>query len=137
MKTYSLDEWLIDHPGQVAEFERLTRLCERYPEDGPTIRQVEALGKDKAAVKRFLTWAVIQDLVAEGYLRRVEPSDKKHEAAVKQALSSLPSEYLDKLRHDCLVAANTRLRGASPEEVVAEAERDFEGRLGFLTEKSS
>jgi len=133
MKTYSLDEWLIDHPGQAAEFERLTRLCERYPEDGPTIRQVEALGKDKAAVKRFLTWAVIQDLVAEGYLRRAEP----WEAAVKQALSSLPSEYLDKLRYDCLVGANTRLRGASPEEVVTEAERDFEGRLRFLTEKSS
>jgi hypothetical protein len=110
-----------------------------YPEDGPTIHQIKTCwGKrDREAVKRFLAWQVMQDLVAEGYFRRVEPWDKKHEPAVKQALSSLPSEYLDKLRHDCLVAANTRLRGASPEEVVAEAARDFEGRLRFLTEKSS
>jgi hypothetical protein len=135
MKTYSLDEWLIDFPGQTAEFERLTQMLKDYPEDGPTIHQIRTRwGKrDREAVKRFLTWQVVQDAVAEGDLRRAEP----WEAAVKQALSSLPSEYLDKLRYDCLVAANTRLCGASPEEVVAEAERDFEGRLRFLTEKSS
>ncbi len=77
MKRYSLDEWLIDFPGQTAEFERLTQMLKDYPDDGPTIRQIKALGKrDGEAVKMFLTWQVVQDAIAEGYLRRVEPWDQ-------------------------------------------------------------
>ena len=92
MKRYSLEEWLIDLPGQMAEFERLTRLFESYPEDGPTIRQVEALGKDKAAVKRFLTWAVIQDLlpraISAAWNRRIRSMRRR---SSRRLVASLPN----------------------------------------------
>jgi hypothetical protein len=45
-------------------------------------------------------------------------------------------EQLDKLGLDCLSAANTWLRGASPEEVVAAAAADLEARLRFLRGQS-
>jgi len=68
--------------------------------------------------------------------RRAADKRKRAEsAAAVQAAASLPQEIIDKLRHDCLVAANARLRGASPEEVVREAAKDFESRVRFLTEK--
>jgi hypothetical protein len=67
--------------------------------------------------------------------RRV--ADKARRDEFQQLLSKLDSEYVSKIRHDCLVAANGRLRGASPAEVVAEAARDFEGRIRFLTARSS
>lgn len=54
-------------------------------------------------------------------------------AAVQQTLAGLDPTYLEKLKHDCLRAANERLRGASPEQVVREAARDLEGCLRFLT----
>jgi hypothetical protein len=55
-------------------------------------------------------------------------------AAVQQTLAGLDTEYLAKLKYDCLRSANVRLRGAGPEEVVREAARDLERRLRFLTE---
>jgi hypothetical protein len=68
--------------------------------------------------------------------RRAADKRKRAEStAAVQAAANLPPEYLDKLRHDCLVAANARRPGASPEEVTREAARDLEGRLRFLTEK--
>jgi hypothetical protein len=71
--------------------------------------------------------------------RRAADKRKRAEStAAIQAAAKLPPEYLDKLRHDCLVAANTALPGAPPEEVVREAMRHFESRIRFLTtEKQS
>jgi hypothetical protein len=60
---------------------------------------------------------------------------KQHDAAVKQALATLPQEYIDKLRHDSLRSAHERLHGASPEDVVREAAKDFESRVRFLVSK--
>jgi hypothetical protein len=57
---------------------------------------------------------------------------KKHEVAIKQVLHSLHPDLLEKLRHDCLVAANERLRGASREEVMRAAAFDLESRLEKL-----
>jgi hypothetical protein len=70
-----------------------------------------------------------------GAAGRVAEKQRKAEraAAVQQALVTIDPAYLEKLKHDCLRAANDRLRGASPEDVVREAARDLEGRLRFLT----
>jgi len=69
--------------------------------------------------------------------RRAADKRKRAEsAAAVQAAAKLPPEYLAKLKHDCLVAANALLPGASAEEIVREAERHFESRIRFLTEKS-
>lgn len=59
---------------------------------------------------------------------------KQQDAALQHALAGFDPEYLSKLRHDCLVAANARLRGASADEIVRDAQKDFEGRIRFLTE---
>jgi hypothetical protein len=67
--------------------------------------------------------------------RRIAEKAKRNE--FQQLLNTLDPEYVTKLRHDCLRMANEQRRGASPEEVVREAERHFESRIRFLTEKSS
>jgi hypothetical protein len=74
--------------------------------------------------------------------RRVADKRKRAEQAEEQTVlqrfvAGLDPEYANKLRHDSLVAANTRLRGASPEEVVREAELHFESRVRFLMGESS
>ncbi len=73
------------------------------------------------------------DLAPEG-----EADYRDHEAkpAAPAAVDDLTPEYLEKLRHDCLVAANAHLRGRSAEEIVAEAARDLELRLRFLRGQS-
>jgi hypothetical protein len=67
--------------------------------------------------------------------RRVAEKAKRDE--FQQLLNTLDPEYVTKLRHDCLRAANDRLRGADPHAVVREAEQHFESRVRFLTEKKS
>jgi hypothetical protein len=69
--------------------------------------------------------------------KRKRAEQAKDTAALQRFIAGLDAEYLTKLKHDCLVTANTRLRGASPEEVVREAELHFESRVRFLMEKSS
>lgn len=62
----------------------------------------------------------------------------EEQAALQQAIAGLDPEYVTKLRRDSLVAAHDRLReSATPEEIVREAERHFESRIRFLTEKLS
>jgi hypothetical protein len=67
--------------------------------------------------------------------RRV--AEKAKRDAFQQLLSKLDPEYVAKLRHDCLRAANTRLPGADPHTLVREAEQHFESRVRFLTEEKS
>lgn len=55
--------------------------------------------------------------------------------ALQQMLADLDPEYVAKLRYDCLRAANARLPGADAQAVVADAAKDFEARLRFLTER--
>jgi hypothetical protein len=62
--------------------------------------------------------------------RRV--AHKKERDAFQQSLSKLDPEYVTKLRHDALRAANERLPGADPFAVVREAEKDFRSRVAFL-----
>jgi RecA/RadA recombinase len=57
----------------------------------------------------------------------------KKAAAVQQTLAGLDPEYLEKLKHDCLRAAHNRLRGASPAEVVRQAQEHFDASVRFLT----
>ena len=64
-------------------------------------------------------------------LKTARAKQAEEQAALLQALN-IPPEYLDKLKTDCLRAANDRLRGADPHAVVAEAARDLEARLHFL-----
>jgi hypothetical protein len=61
----------------------------------------------------------------------------KQAAAAQQALAGFDPDFIAKLRLDCLRAANTRLAGSDPDTVVREAQRDFDARIRFLTEKSS
>ena len=58
------------------------------------------------------------------------------EVAPASIVDGLTPEQIDKIRLDCLRAANTQLRGASPEEVVAAAAADLEARLRFLRGQS-
>jgi hypothetical protein len=67
--------------------------------------------------------------------RRV--AEKAKRDAFQQLLSKLDPEYVAKLRHDCLRAANEQLRSADPHAVAREAERHFESRVRFLTEEKS
>ena len=41
-------------------------------------------------------------------------ADKKRRDAFNQNIARIGPEYVAKLRHDCLRAANERLRGADP-----------------------
>ena len=63
--------------------------------------------------------------------------DAEEQAAFQQFVAGLDPEYVSKVRHDTLRSAHERLRGASPEEVVAEAAKDFEGRVRFLMGKAA
>ena len=63
------------------------------------------------------------DLAPEG---EADYRDHEPKPAAPAAVDDLTPEYLEKLRHDCLVAANVHLRGRSAEEIVAEAARDLE-----------
>jgi len=67
--------------------------------------------------------------------RRV--AEKAKRDAFNQLLTKLDPEYVAKLRHDCLRAANAALPGADPRAVVREAEQHFESRVRFLVGKSS
>jgi hypothetical protein len=60
--------------------------------------------------------------------------EKQQRDAFQRGLATLSREYLDKLRYDCLRAANTQslTTGASPDEVVRQAEKDFRARVAFL-----
>jgi hypothetical protein len=60
---------------------------------------------------------------------------RAEKAAVDQAIAGLDPEYVSKLRHDALRSAHERLPGATPEEVTAEAAKDFESRVRFLIGK--
>jgi hypothetical protein len=62
--------------------------------------------------------------------RRV--ADKARRDEFQQLLAKLDPEYVTKLRHDCLRAANEQVRGADPRVVVREAEKHFESRVRFL-----
>lgn len=61
---------------------------------------------------------------------------KLRKATEPKAADNITPEYLAMLRHDCLVAVNTQLRGASAEEVVRAAAADLEARLRFLRGQS-
>jgi hypothetical protein len=67
--------------------------------------------------------------------RRIADREKRN--AFQQLLAKLDPEYVTKLRHDCLRAANEQLSSADPHAVVREAERHFESRVRFLTEDRS
>jgi hypothetical protein len=64
-------------------------------------------------------------------------ADKAKRAALQQhqSVAGLTPEYVTKLRHDALTAAHNRLRGtgATPEEVVREAQAHFDASVRFLT----
>jgi hypothetical protein len=61
----------------------------------------------------------------------------KHAEAAQEILAGFDPDFIAKLRLDCLRAANTRLAGSDPDTVVREAQRDFDARIRFLTEKRS
>jgi hypothetical protein len=58
--------------------------------------------------------------------------EAEEQIALQRFVAGLDPEYLTKLRVDCIRTANEQLRGASPEQVVAEAARHFESRVRFL-----
>jgi hypothetical protein len=60
-------------------------------------------------------------------------ADKKRDA-FNQLLSKLGAEHVAKMRHDALVAANKQLlgSGASAEQVVRQAQINFEAQVRFL-----
>jgi hypothetical protein len=62
--------------------------------------------------------------------RRVADKAKRDE--LQQLINKLDPEYVTKLRHDCLRAANEQLSSADPHAVVREAEKHFESRVRFL-----
>ena len=63
-------------------------------------------------------------------------AEKQRKAGQAAAIAGLDPEYVTKLRHDCLKSANARMMGADPQAVVAEASKDFEARVRFLTERA-
>ena len=78
-------------------------------------------------------YKTLGDLAPEG---EADYRDHEPRPAAPAAVDDLTPEYLEKLRHDCLVAANAHLRGRSAEEIVADAARDLELRLRFLRGQS-
>ena len=66
--------------------------------------------------------------------RRVAEKARRDE--YQKLLSKLDPEYVTKLRHDCLRAANARLGvGSDPRAVVREAEQALEAQVRFLLTK--
>jgi len=73
--------------------------------------------------------------------RRVADKRKRAEQAEEQStlqqfVAGLDPEYVAKLRYDAMRSAHERLRGASPDEVVREAEQALEAQVRFLMGRS-
>lgn len=62
---------------------------------------------------------------------------KQEAAALQQTLARFDPEYIAKLKHDALVAANAELRGADATVIVRAAQDRFEAYVKFLTEKQA
>ncbi len=64
-------------------------------------------------------------------------ADKRKRDAARAALADIDPDYLAKLRHECLKAANATHPGADPSIIVEEAERHLRARLAFLRGEKS
>ena len=64
--------WLADHPEKtVADFKRVSAIANANSD--PSIAEARAAAPE---VRNFWTWQVMQEMVAEGYLRRVTHKSK-------------------------------------------------------------
>jgi hypothetical protein len=67
--------------------------------------------------------------------RRIK--QKQDATALQQKLARFDPEYIAKLQHDALVAANAELRGSDATVIVRAAQERFEAYIKFLTEKQA
>jgi mannose/cellobiose epimerase-like protein (N-acyl-D-glucosamine 2-epimerase family) len=64
--------WLADHPEKtVADFKRVSAIANANPD--PSIAEARAAAPE---VRHFWAWQAMQDMVAEGYFRRVTHKSK-------------------------------------------------------------